>query len=67
MPDRRIPIGGLLGIGFAVHPDTEHDLVKVVSHDGHALFDAVTGEKIAGGRDSGPATSSPDAQPDLLP
>ncbi|MFE0777526.1 Mur ligase family protein, partial [Streptomyces sp. NPDC058861] len=44
--DRRTPIGGLLGIGFAVHPDSGHDLVMVVSSDGHGLFDAVTGEKI---------------------
>jgi len=63
--DRRFPIGGLLGIGFAVHPDAGHDLVMVVSHDGHGLFDAVTGEKIARVRDPGPATSTPDAHPDL--
>ncbi|AVZ71183.1 hypothetical protein SLUN_01940 [Streptomyces lunaelactis] len=35
--DRRTPIGGLLGIGFAVHPDSAHDLVMVVSGDGQAL------------------------------
>ncbi|MEU7292533.1 hypothetical protein AB0A76_04895 [Streptomyces exfoliatus] len=63
--DARTPIGGLLGIGFAVHPDTGHDLVMVVSHDGHGLFDAVTGEKIARDRDPDPATSTPDAHPDL--
>lgn len=64
--DRRTPIGGLLGIGFAVHPDTGHDLAMVVSHDGgHGLFDAVTGEKIARDRDPDPATSIPDAHPDL--
>lgn len=63
--DCRIPVGGLLGIGFAVHPDTGHDLVMVVSHDGHGLFDAVTGEKIARDRDPDPATSIPDAHPDL--
>ncbi|MHC0429686.1 hypothetical protein ACX6XY_05780 [Streptomyces sp. O3] len=63
--DHRIPVGGLLGIGFAVHPDTGHDLVMVVSHDGHGLFDAVTGEKIARDRDPDPATSTPDAHPDL--
>lgn len=57
--DRRIPIGGLLGIGFVVHPDTGHDLVMVVSHNGHGLFDAVTGEKIARDRDPDPATSTP--------
>ncbi|MGA5821740.1 hypothetical protein ACPC54_28215 [Kitasatospora sp. NPDC094028] len=41
-----IPVGGLLGIGFAVHPDTGHDLVLTVSSSGHGLFDAVTGEKL---------------------
>ncbi|NUS30410.1 MAG: hypothetical protein HOV92_40245 [Streptomyces sp.] len=49
------PVGGLLGIGFATrpdsHPDSANDLVMVVSHDGHGLFDAVTGEKIARERD----------------
>ncbi|MFE2291231.1 hypothetical protein [Streptomyces sp. NPDC059452] len=63
--DRSTPIGGLLGIGFAVHPETGHDLVMVVSHDGHGLFDAVTGEKIARDRDPDPVTSTPDAHPDL--
>ncbi|MGG8410453.1 hypothetical protein ACM614_29810 [Streptomyces sp. 12297] len=63
--DHRVPIGGLLGIGFTVHPDTGHDLVMVVSHDGHGLFDAVTGEKIARDRDPDFATSTPDAHPDL--
>ncbi len=42
-----VPVGGLLGIGFASHPDSGIDLVMVVSRDGHGLFDAVTGEKIA--------------------
>ncbi|MFD9685552.1 hypothetical protein ACFXPX_23370 [Kitasatospora sp. NPDC059146] len=41
-----VPVGGLLGIGFAVHPDTGHDLVLTVSSSGHGLFDAVTGEKL---------------------
>ncbi|AXK34528.1 hypothetical protein DVA86_19625 [Streptomyces armeniacus] len=59
------PVGGLLGIGFAVHAESGHDLVMVVSHDGHGLFDAVTGEKIARDRDPDPATSTPDAHPDL--
>ncbi|MFE7137691.1 hypothetical protein ACFVAG_08065 [Streptomyces sp. NPDC057644] len=63
--DRRTPIGGLLGIGFAVHPDSGHDLVMVVSGDGHGLFDAVTGEKIARDRDPDPETSTPDDDPDL--
>ncbi|MEU1694244.1 hypothetical protein [Streptomyces hirsutus] len=59
----RVPVGGLLGIGFATHPDSGHDLVMVVSGDGHGLFDAVTGEKIARGRD--PEDSTPDAVADL--
>lgn len=63
--DRRTPIGGLLGIGFAVDPDSGHDLVMVVSNDGHGLFDAVTGEKIARDRDPDPDTSTPDTAPDL--
>ncbi|MFC5724375.1 hypothetical protein ACFP1Z_29900 [Streptomyces gamaensis] len=61
----RTPIGGLLGIGFAVHPGNGHDLVMVVSSSGHGLFDAVTGEKIARDRDPDPETSNPDAHPDL--
>ncbi|TMR93781.1 hypothetical protein [Nonomuraea basaltis] len=63
--DNRTPIGGLLGIGFAVHPESRRDLVMVVSNDGHGLFDAVTGEKIARDRDPDPDTSTPDASPDL--
>ncbi|WP_055630569.1 hypothetical protein [Streptomyces hirsutus] len=59
------PVGGLLGIGFASHPESGHDLVMVVSHDGHGLFDAVTGEKIARDRDPGPEDSTPDAVADL--
>lgn len=43
-----VPVGGLLGIGFATHPDSGHDLVMVVSRDGHGLFDAVTGRKSPG-------------------
>ncbi|MFF3329166.1 hypothetical protein ACFYWX_06320 [Streptomyces sp. NPDC002888] len=58
-------VGGLLGIGFAVHPDSGHDLVMVVSQDGHGLFDAVTGEKIARDRDPDPQDSTPDSAPDL--
>ncbi|CAL9497112.1 hypothetical protein [Streptomyces sp. enrichment culture] len=63
--DRCIPVGGLVGIGFAVHPDSGHDLVMTVSSDGHGLLDAVTGEKIARDRDPDPETSTPDAHPDL--
>jgi hypothetical protein len=60
-----VPVGGLLGIGFATHPATGHDLVMVVSHDGHGLFDAVTGEKIARDRAPAPEDSTPDAVADL--
>ncbi len=59
------PVGGLLGIGFATHPENGHDLVMVVSSDGHGLFDAVTGERIARDRDPDPEESTPDAAPDL--
>ncbi|MGW0740611.1 hypothetical protein ACWD3I_11970 [Streptomyces sp. NPDC002817] len=48
------PVGGLLGIGFATHPENGRDLVMVVSVDGHGLFDAVTGERIARDRDPDP-------------
>ncbi|MGW3203463.1 hypothetical protein [Streptomyces sp. NPDC001135] len=60
-----VPVGGLLGIGFASHPDGGHDLVMVVSSDGHGLFDAVTGEKIARDRDPDPEGSTPEAVADL--
>ena len=63
--DNRTPIGGLLGIGFATHPGTGHDLVMVVSNDGHGLFNASTGEKIARDRDPDPETGTPDGHPDL--
>lgn len=59
------PVGGLLGIGFATHPDSGNDLVMVVSYDGHGLFDAVTGEKIARERDPDPEDSTPDSTADL--
>ncbi|MGY5124924.1 hypothetical protein [Streptomyces nigrescens] len=62
---RRNPIGGLLGIGFAVAPGTGHDLVMAVSGGGHGLFDTLTGEKIARDRDPDPYDSTPDAVPDL--
>ncbi|MFF5042398.1 hypothetical protein [Streptomyces nigra] len=54
------PVGGLFGIGFATHPGSGHDLVMVVSHDGHGLFDTVTGEMVA--RDHHP--DEEDAVPD---
>lgn len=58
-------VGGLIGIGFASHPDTGHDLVMVVSNDGHGLFDAVTGEKTARDRNPDAEDSTPEAVPDL--
>ena len=58
-------VGGLLGIGFAVHPVSGNDLVMVVSQDGHGLFDAVTGEKIARDRDPAPEDCMPDESEDL--
>lgn len=60
-----VPVGALLGIGFASHSGSGHDLVMVVSHDGHGLFDAVTGEKIAWDRDPDPEDSTPDGVADL--
>ncbi|GLF99177.1 hypothetical protein [Streptomyces yaizuensis] len=59
-------VGGLTGIGFAVHPTTGHDLVMVVSGAGHGLFDAVTGERLARDRDPDPETDSPEDHPDLV-
>ncbi|MCX5374400.1 hypothetical protein OG613_09270 [Streptomyces sp. NBC_00015] len=67
-PWRRVaytPVGGLLGVGFVSHPGTGHDLVMVVSHDGHGLIDAVSGEKIARDRDPAPEGSTPDGASDL--
>lgn len=63
--DRPHPVGGLLGIGFGVAPGTGHDLVMVVSVDGHGLFDAVSGEKTARDRDPDPDGATPDGSPDL--
>jgi hypothetical protein len=40
-------VGGLLGVGFAVHPDSGRDLLLVGSHDGLGLFDSVTGVRLA--------------------
>ncbi|WP_238017303.1 hypothetical protein KZZ52_25405 [Dactylosporangium sp. AC04546] len=47
---RGIAIGGLVGIGFAEAP-AGRDVVMVVSHDGHGLFDATTGARIARDRE----------------
>ena len=59
------PVGGLLGIGFARHPDSGHDLVLVVSHDGHGLFDAVTGEMVVRDHDPDEEDAVPDGVADL--
>lgn len=61
--DNGTPVGGLLGVGFAVHPGSGRDLVMVVSGDGYGLFDAATGEKIA--RDRDPDAAMPDESSDL--
>lgn len=58
-PEATIRIGGLLGVGFAPHPATRRDLLMVVSHDGHGLFDATTGALLARDRDPDPADSEP--------
>lgn len=42
-----------------------NNLVMVVSADGHGLFDATTGDKLARDRDPDPETSTPDAARDL--
>ncbi|MFF4150790.1 hypothetical protein ACFYZU_11290 [Streptomyces sp. NPDC001651] len=55
-----VPVGGLVGIGFATHPGSGHDLVLAVSHSGHGLFDAVTGERIARDEDPDPEDAYPD-------
>ncbi|MEU9522481.1 hypothetical protein [Streptomyces sp. NPDC048224] len=60
-----VPVGGLIGIGFASDPGTGHDLVMVVSNDGHGLFDAVTGEKLARNRDPRDEDSTPEGVADL--
>ncbi|WP_405364780.1 MBL fold metallo-hydrolase [Kitasatospora sp. NBC_00039] len=54
-----IPVGGLLGIGFATAPATGHDLVLTVSGSGHGLFDAVTGEKLEREYDPGEEPDGP--------
>ncbi|MDT0308360.1 hypothetical protein RM780_15525 [Streptomyces sp. DSM 44917] len=63
-PYPAMPIGGLLGIGFAAHPETGADLVMVVSVGGHGLFDAATGTLLARDRDPDPDIAEP-AGPDL--
>ncbi|MDI6101770.1 hypothetical protein QLQ12_24415 [Actinoplanes sp. NEAU-A12] len=47
----QVAVGGLLGAGFAVHPESGRDLLLIGSHDGLGLFDTVTGERLARERD----------------
>ncbi|MFI7073364.1 hypothetical protein [Micromonospora sediminicola] len=61
---RCIPVGGLQGVGFGVHPQTGVDLLMVVSMDGFGLIDATTGATIARDRDPDPDDASPSG-PDL--
>ncbi|MFI7609354.1 hypothetical protein ACIBTV_30170 [Micromonospora sp. NPDC049366] len=55
-----VPVGGLQGAGFGVHPETGDDLLLVVSMDGFGLLDAATGTKIARDRDPDPQVATPD-------
>jgi hypothetical protein len=50
-PATAIPIGGLLGIGFAPDPVTGEDLLMIVSQGGHGLINATTGKLLARDRD----------------
>jgi hypothetical protein len=63
-PRPYVPVGGLQGVGFGVHPETGGDLLMVVSLDGFGLLEAATGAKIARDRDPDPQVSAPDG-PDL--
>jgi hypothetical protein len=60
-----IPVGGLLGVGFAPHPVSGHDFVMVASHAGRGVFAASTGAKVARDRDSDPEFCMP-SRPDLF-
>jgi hypothetical protein len=57
-----VPVGGLLGVGFGVDPSSGNDLLMVVSTQGHGVFDASTGVKVA--RDREPEVEEPTG-PDL--
>ncbi|MGC0334075.1 hypothetical protein RKD23_007065 [Streptomyces sp. SAI-170] len=61
--DRRMPVGGLLCVGFAVDPVDGRDLVLVESTAGLGLFDAESGEKPA--RDRDPDHDGPEWERDL--
>jgi hypothetical protein len=53
-PHTYIPVGGLLGVGFAADPASGADILMVVSRDGRGLFDPSTGTKIARDRNPDP-------------
>lgn len=55
-----VPVGGLLGIGFALDPVSGNDLIMVVSSQGRGVFDATTGEKLARDRDPNVDLETPD-------
>lgn len=59
-----VPVGGLEGVGFGVHPATGGDVLMVVSLGGFGLLDATTGAEIARDRDPDPQVATPDG-PDL--
>ncbi|MFI6844260.1 hypothetical protein OG535_38680 [Kitasatospora sp. NBC_00085] len=61
---RRTPIGGLLGVGFGADPASGDDLLMVVSSNGHGLFDASTGQRLARDHDPDLDHSTP-AGPNL--
>jgi len=63
-PHRCIPVGGLLGVGFAAHPTSGADILMAVSHDGRGLFDPATGAKVARDRVPDPDLCIPTG-PDL--
>ncbi|MEU4619684.1 hypothetical protein AB0G04_06865 [Actinoplanes sp. NPDC023801] len=56
---RPLRAGGLLGVGFAPHPETGEDLLLVASHNGLGLFSA-HGERLA--RDEDSDRSWPDSE-----
>jgi hypothetical protein len=53
-PYTPIPVGGLVGVGFAADPLSGADILMAVSHAGRGLFDPTTGVKIARDRDPDP-------------
>ena len=61
-PRSPAPVGGLQGVGFAVDPTSGGDLLMAVSTQGHGVFDASSGVKVA--RDHEPELDEP-AGPDL--